>query len=161
MQQQMHWQAKSGIESISLQALERAWHMWTCKGGLPSRSLFDPMDFPDLLPWLILGEIADEPNAARPYDILFRYVGRELALYFNAANLTRMHLGELGAPFTERWFAVYDAPIRSSAPCYFSGAPFGTGYEYVPLEILALPFAKVAAPEIGFVLTAFARMEIA
>jgi hypothetical protein len=160
MRQQIEWNAAGTVESAALSALERAWHGWTTRdAAMPSRALFDPMDFPELLPWMLLGEIVERPNAARAYDVLFRYVGRELAIYFEAPGLTRMHLSELGAPYDERWFAVHDAPLRGKAPSYFRGAPLGTEYDYVPLEILTLPLGKVDLPQIGFVLCAFARLE--
>ncbi|MBI2255253.1 MAG: hypothetical protein HYU58_11585 [Proteobacteria bacterium] len=162
MQQQVHWQAAQGAESTALRGLEAAWAGWGQGGRLPSRALFDPMDFPDLLPWMVLGEVV--PPAAktmRGYDILLRYLGSEFERYFKAGSLTRIHISDVGAPYTERWFAVYDAVIAKQRPLYFTGAPFGTGYEYLPLEMLALPLAKIDTPDIGFVLFAFARLEIA
>jgi hypothetical protein len=159
MQQQMHWQETTRISTDALLALENAWRGWASDGQLPSRALFDPMDFPELLPWMLLGEITAPTAGPRSYDVMFRYLGSEFERYFKASNLTRAHLSSIGAPYTERWFAVYDAVMRRQQPHYFTGAPFGTGYEYLPLEMLALPLAKTDAPETGFVLCAFARLE--
>jgi hypothetical protein len=160
MQQQMHWQETTRISTGALQALEIAWRGWGKDGQLPSRALFDPMDFPELLPWMLLGEITAPVAGPRRYDVMFRYLGSEFERYFKASSLTRAHLSSVGAPYTERWFAVYDQVMRRQQPHYFTGAPFGTGYEYLPLEMLALPLAKTDAPEIGFVLCAFARLEV-
>ncbi len=160
MQQQMHWLAADEIKTEALQALEAAWRNWRRDTPLPARGLFDPMDFPELLPWMLLGEIVPAKAAkTRAYDVMFRYLGSEFERYFKASKLNRAFLSDIGAPYTERWFAVYDAVTSLQAPHYFTGAPFGTGYEYLPLEMLALPFAKVDASEIGFVLCAFARLE--
>jgi len=161
MQQQMQWQEVKGIKTAGLQVLETAWRGWSRGGALPSRSLFDPMDFPELLPWMLLGEITSPAvGTKRSYDVMFRYLGREFERYFNASNMTRVHLSGVGAPYTERWFAVYDSVMRQQQPHYFTGSPFGTGYEYLPLEMLALPLAKAEVPEVGFVLCAFGRLEI-
>jgi len=161
MQQQVHWQAAHGLESVALKGLEAAWAGWGQSGCLPSRTLFDPMDFPDLLPWMVLGEVVPATaKTARRYDVLLRYLGSEFERYFKAGSLTRLRISDVGAPYTERWFAVYDAVVTKQHPLYFRGAPFGTGYEYLPLEMLALPFAKTDAPEIGFVLFAFAKLDV-
>ena len=157
------WKKKAAIESVPLQGLEAAWHNWATAGGMPSRDVFDPMNFPEILPWMILAELVDKPNEARPYDMYFRYIGTEFARYFNAHAVTRMLLSEVGPPYTERWFAVADVVKKAKAPRYFKGAPFGTGYEYIALEMLALPFTRADAPaesqDTGFILCAFARTE--
>lgn len=164
MQQQMHWQETTRISTDALCALETAWRGWGDGGQLPARQRFDPMDFPELLPWMLLGEIVPLPAGQRSYDVMFRYLGSEFERYFKASSLNRAHLSTVGPPYTERWFAVYDAVMRRPQPHYFTGAPFGTGYEYLPLEMLVLPFAKTDAAAsgsgIGFVLCAFARLEL-
>ncbi|WP_303977934.1 PAS domain-containing protein [Dongia mobilis] len=152
------WKKKEALDSPALLALEAAWRDWATADGLPKRACFDPVDFPLVLPWLILGEFIDQPNETRQYDVFFRYIGTEFAHYFQAQALTRMNLSEVGPPYAERWFAVADAARKAMAPCYFRGAPFGTGFEYISLEMLALPFAKEEG-ELGFVLFAFARTE--
>lgn len=152
------WKKKAGIDQPALQGLEAAWRGWAREDGIPLRSRFEPMHFPDALPWMILAEIMDQPNEARSYDMYFRYIGTEFARYFNAQSVTRMLLSEVGAPYTERWFAVADAVRKATAPCYFKGAPFGTEYDYIALEMLALPFAKEPG-KVGFVLCSFARTE--
>lgn len=157
------WKKKADIESVPLRNLETAWRSWAPEGSMPSRDLFDPMHFPEVLPWMILAELVDKPNEARPYDMYFRYIGTEFARYFNAQSVTRMLLSEVGPPYIERWFAVADAVKKAKAPRYFKGAPFGTGYEYIALEMLALPFTRPEATpgstEVGFILCTFARME--
>lgn len=152
------WKKKSGIDSAALIALEAAWRAWAQEDSLPRRDRFDPMHFPTILPWMVLGEITDNPNTVRPYDVLYRYIGTEFAHYFQAQSITRMMLSDIGPPYAERWFAVNDAARKAKAPCYFKGAPFGTDYEYVSLEMLALPFARESG-ELGFVLCALARTE--
>jgi hypothetical protein len=129
--------------------------------ALPQRMLFDPMDFPTVLPWMSLNEIVDQANDTRPYDIMIRYIGRELALYFASPSATRRMLSGVGPPYAERWFSVFDAVRTTTAPCYFQGAPLDTGYDYVSLEMLVLPFAREKYGELAFVLCAFARVEAA
>jgi hypothetical protein len=152
------WKKKTELDSAALQALEAAWRDWAVQDGLPRRSRFDPMHFPDLLPWIILSELTDRPNDKPPYDMYFRYIGTEFARYFNAQAVTRMHLSEVGQPYADRWFAVGDAVRKALVPCYFTGAPLGTGYEYITLDMLALPLAKDDG-KIGFILFSFARTE--
>jgi hypothetical protein len=152
------WKKKTAIESPALLALESAWRNWAGEDGIPKRARFDPANFPLILPWMILGELADKANDTRPYDVFFRYIGTEFAHYFQAQATTRMHLSEVGPPYAERWFAIADAALKTKAPCYFSGAPIGTGFEYIALEMLALPFAREDGA-IGFVLCAFSRTE--
>src|SRR5262245_56270635 len=134
MQQQMHWHKAEQLKTAALHALENAWRGWSKRGLLPSRALFDPMDFPELLPWMLLGEITPAATTGpRPYDVMFRYLGSEFERYFKASKLSRAFLSGVGAPYTERWFAVYDAVTAKQVPHYFTGAPFGTGYVYLPL----------------------------
>lgn len=155
----MQWLPKAAVASPALRALEDTWRGWSLNGALPLRASFDPLDFATLLPWMLFAEIVDAaPNVtAIPYDMLIRYVGREFAYYFSARQERRL-LSELEQPYLARWFAVYDAPRRSLAPCYFEGRPIGTGHDYMTLEILALPFDRLPG-EIGFVLCSFARVE--
>lgn len=152
------WKETTGIKAAALLALESAWHQWAAADGMPRRDRFDPMHFPEILPWLLLGEIVDKATDTRPYNVFFRSVGTEFATYFRAQAITRVHLSDVGEPYAERWFLVSDAVRRAKAPCYFKGAPSGTGYEYIALEMLALPLARDDG-EIGFLLCAFARLE--
>lgn len=96
----MHWQPRAKIDDPALRALEAAWEGWLRPGGLPSRAMFDPMDFPQLLPWMVLAEIVDHTNTIRSYDVMFRYLGREFERYFNAANMARVHLSHVGPPIS-------------------------------------------------------------
>jgi hypothetical protein len=152
------WQPRPEIDSPQLGALLTAWRKWAEEDRIPLRSRFDPFEFPPILPLMILGEITDQPNHARPYDVMFRYIGSQFSTFFDAGKVTRARLSEIGPPFDERWFAVADAVIAAAAPCYFQGAPLGTAYAHVSLEMLALPFARRGG-EIGFVLNAFARLD--
>lgn len=152
------WKKKPGIDAPALKALEAAWCAWAQEDSLPRRDRFEPMNFPAILPWMVLGEIVDTANAVRPYDMLYRYIGTEFAHYFQAQSVTRMMLSEIGQPYAERWFAVTDAARKAKAPCHFKGAPFGTDYEYISLEMLVVPLAG-AEGQVSFVLSALARTE--
>jgi hypothetical protein len=154
----LHWQPKPGIESPALLELLETWREWAKADGLPKRARFDPIDFPPLLPWIILGEIIGRPTGSRDYDVYYRYIGTEFAHYFAAGSTTRMHLSEVGHPYTERWFATADAVLAAGEPCCFIGAPYGTDHDYLNFEMLALPFARDDG-EIGFVMSAFARLQ--
>lgn len=151
----LHWQAKSGLESNSLKELLETWEQWAKADGVPRRGRFDPIDFPSLLPWIVLGEILAQPNDSRDYDVYYRYIGTEFAHYFAAGSTTRMNLSAVGYPYTERWFAIADAVQSAKGPCYFTGAPYGTDHDYMNLEMLALPFSRDNG-DIGFVMCAFA-----
>lgn len=150
------WRPKSGVESPHLRALLAAWQNWARADGMPRRTRFDPFEFPPLLPLMILAEIIDQPNPARGYDVMYRYIGSEFSTFFDAGKVTRARLSEIGPPFDERWFAVADSVISAAAPGFFEGAPYGTAYEHVSLEMLALPLARPAGAT-GFILCALAR----
>lgn len=152
------WRPRSGIASPHLGALLGAWRNWAGEDVIPQRSRFDPFEFPAILPLMILGEVTDQPNHARPYDLMFRYIGSQFSTFFDAGKVTRARLSEIGPPFEERWFAVADAVMAAAAPCCFEGAPYGTTYEHVLLEMLALPLARPSG-EIGFIIAAFARID--
>lgn len=161
---ELHWQPIKQIQSQSLHRLLETWQQWAIEDGIPYRRRFDPADFPTLLPWIVLGEIVERPNETRNYDILYRYLGTQFTQFFAAGSTTRMHLSEVGPPYTERWFTMTDRVLTARAPCFFGGAPYGTEYDYLNLEMLALPFARDPgqdkAGETGFVMSAFARQAI-
>ncbi|MBL8709342.1 MAG: PAS domain-containing protein [Rhodospirillaceae bacterium] len=150
------WQPKPGVESPHLRTLLAAWRGWAREDGMPRRTRFDPFEFPPLLPLMVLAEIIDQPSPTRAYDVMYRYIGSEFSTFFDAGKVTRARLSEIGPPFDERWFAVADPVMAAASPCFFEGAPYGTAYEHVSLEMLALPLARPAG-ETGFILCAFAR----
>lgn len=159
-QSKTEWRARSVLACPGLYKLQAAWRGWAAAGTIPSRALFDPFEFPTLLPLMLLAEVIDVPNAARPYDMLYRYVGTDFSTFFDSGKVTRARLSDIGAPFDERWFAVSDAVLKAKEPCYFIGNPIGTAYAHVSLEMLALPLARPEGPsdEVGFVLSAFSRV---
>lgn len=154
------WRAQPTLASPGLYKLQSAWHEWSLAGRIPSRASFDPFEFPTLLPLMLLSEVIDEPNAIRPYDMLYRYVGTDFSTFFDSGKVTRARLSNIGAPFDERWFAVSDAVLKAKGPCYFIGNPIGTVYAHVGLEMLALPLARPDGPAdtVGFILCALSRV---
>ncbi|TDQ83159.1 hypothetical protein A8950_1444 [Dongia mobilis] len=150
------WHPQPGPQDSGLHHLEKAWRDWAREDGLPFRPRFDPMAFPKLLQWMMLGEIVDRPNDTRPYDVLGRYLGREIEHYFATANFTRRHLSEVGPVYAERWFGVIDQAIAARAPICFHGSPYRTGFDFIRLEMLTLPFAR-SQHEVGYILFAMAR----
>lgn len=150
------WQKQPELKDPGLTTLDEAWQDWARMDGLPLRERFDPMAFPKLLQWMMLGEIVKLPNETRPYDVLGRYLGTEIEHYFSAANFTRRHLSEVGTVYAERWFSVVDQVIVARAPICFHGAPYQTGFDFVRVEMLVVPLTRDGAG-VDFILFAMAR----
>lgn len=150
------WHTRAGPNDPGLVMLEEAWRDWARQDGMPARDRFDPMAFPKLLQWMMLGEIVQRSNETRPYDVMGRYLGTEVEHYFSVASFTRRHLSEVGPAYAERWFSVVDQVIAARAPICFHGSPYQTGFDFIRVEMLVLPFARVSEAA-DFILFAMAR----
>jgi hypothetical protein len=75
------WHSKAALERPELTELLGKWREWARPGSIPLRPQFDPVDFPRLLPWMVLAEIAtDQPE----FDARMRYMGSEIVHFFNS-----------------------------------------------------------------------------
>jgi len=136
-----------------LQEMLVAWHRWPKDGRLPRRNAFDPVDFPRLLPWMLLFEFEPHANRHRDYDMLFRYIGTSLADTLQSQGLTGTYISALPDPFPERWFPSFDRLRREAKPLTVRGKPYLIGKTYWQFELLYLPFARNApanADEVAF-----------
>jgi hypothetical protein len=147
------WHDKATLERPELLGLLKQWQGWACLEPLPLRKRFDPVDFPKLLPWIVLAEILhDRPQ----FDARFRYLGTEIVHNFKSANLTGTRVSDLEPIFARRWSEVGEKVVAVRAPQFFHGAPFLVDKAFLKLEMLALPLSKTGE-KVDFVVLAMAR----
>jgi hypothetical protein len=128
----------------TLREMLAAWQAWPKDGRLPRRSAFDPVDFPRLLPWMLLFEVEARPNRHRDYDMLFRTVGSSFSETLQAAGLTGTYLSDLPDPYPERWFPGFDRLRDGRKPIAVRGKPYLLDKTYLQFELLYLPLARNA-----------------
>ena len=146
--------------AAELQTLLTAWHTWPKDGRLPRRDRFDPVDFPRLLPWMMLFEFEPRANRIHDFDLLFRYVGSALADTLQSQGLTGTYLSALPDPFPQRWFPSFDRLRQNGTPFAVRGKPYLVDKTYLKFELLYLPLARNApgdADEVAFNLTCMHR----
>jgi hypothetical protein len=139
LEAESRWHSKDALEQPALIDLHRRWQEWGSTEAIPLRPQFDPVDFPKVLPWLVLAEfIAGGPAL----DATIRYIGSEIVHYFDSQHLTGMRLSDLDPVFVARWSQVGEQVIAARAPQFFAGTPYMVGREYLRLEMLALPLSR-------------------
>jgi hypothetical protein len=148
------WQGKSTLDQGELRDLVATWRGWSAAAPLPLRERFDPIDFPKLLPWIVLMEILPE---AAEFDARIRYVGTEIVHYFNSENITGKALSDLGPIYWKRWADVGRQVSDARAPLYFQGSPFMVGKAHVDFEMLVLPLSKTGET-VDFLIMALSRL---
>lgn len=142
------------MDRPELRDLETTWRAWAETEPLPLRARFDPVDFPGLLPWIVLMEILPE---VPEFDARMRYVGSEIVHYFDGEHMTGKTLSNLGAIYWDRWADVGRQVVEARGPCRFQGAPFMVDKAHVALELLALPLSRTGAT-VDFLILAFSRL---
>jgi hypothetical protein len=146
------WNSKTELASpLLLQLLER-WRDWAKTDSLPMRARFDPIDFPRLLPWVILAEIL--PEAPR-FDARLRYLGSEIVHFFQSENLTGTLVSDLPTPYDQRWSDVGERAMAARGPLFLEGKPYQVDLSFVPFEILVLPLSKTGG-SVDFLILALA-----
>lgn len=139
MQEESQWHGKAALEQPALIELHHRWQDWAKAEAIPLRTQFDPVDFPRLLPWLVLAEfIAGAPTL----DATIRYIGSEIVHSFDSQHLTGKRLSDLDPVFVARWSDVGEKVISARAPQFFAGAPYLVDRAYLKLEMLALPLSR-------------------
>ena len=147
------WHSKARLEQAELLGLLEQWQGWARLEPVPLRKRFDPVDFPKLLPWIILAEVLND----RPqFDARFRYLGTEIVHNFKSANLTGTRVSDLAPIFARRWAEVGEKVVAARAPQFLHGAPFMVDKAFLKLEMLALPLSK-KGETVDFVVLAMAR----
>lgn len=154
IQENPRWHGKATLDHAALRGLAATWQGWAKNAPVPMRERFDPVDFPKLLPWIVLAEILPE---ATGFDARVRYVGSEIVHYFNSEHITGQSLSDLGPVYWDRWADVGRQVVDSRAPRYFQGAPFMVGKAHVDFEMLVLPLSKSGAA-VDFLIMAFSRL---
>jgi hypothetical protein len=146
------WHSKAALVRPELINLLGKWHGWAAVESIPLRTQFDPIDFPRLLPWMVLTEVlVDSPR----FDARIRYIGSEFGHYFNSENLTGTRLGDQEPTFVSRWSEVGEKVVAARAPQFFHGAPFMVDKAFAHFEMLALPLSKTGQA-VDFVIVAIA-----
>ena len=154
IQENPRWHGKAALDQDALRDLAATWRNWAETAPLPLRERFDPVDFPKLLPWIVLMEILPE---VPEFDARMRYVGSEIVHYFDGDHMTGKALSDLGAIYWDRWAEVGKQVVDARAPCCFQGAPFMVGKAHVEFEMLVLPLSKTGAT-VDFLVMAFSRL---
>jgi hypothetical protein len=154
IQENPRWHGKAALERDALRDLTVIWQGWAKAGPLPLRDRFDPVDFPKLLPWLVLMEILPE---VQELDARIRYVGSEIVHYFNSDHITGKTLSDLGPIYWDRWADVGRQVVEARAPRYFQGAPFLVGKSHVDFEMAVLPLSK-RGKTVDFLILALSRL---
>ena len=155
MHEDPHWHRKIELADRGLHNLLNQWQNWAQSEPIPLRIRFDPVDFPRLLPWIILCEVLSAPPA---FDARVRYMGSEIVQNFNGQNCTGMRVSELEPVFARRWTDVGDKVVTARGAVFFEGRPFMVDKAFALFEMLALPLSK-AGESIDFLVLALARSE--
>ncbi|HJR22914.1 MAG TPA: PAS domain-containing protein [Dongiaceae bacterium] len=145
------WHSKAALERPELANLLETWRRWAAVQSIPLRPQFDPIDFPRLLPWMVLAEVLSDA----PFDARIRYLGSEFVHYFDSGSLTGKRLSDLEPVFVKRWSEVGEKVVAARTPQFFHGAPFMVDKAFVQFEMLALPLSK-AGQAVDFVILAMA-----
>ena len=135
--------------ATALREMLAAWRRWPKEGRLPRRSAFDPVDFPRLLPWMLLFEYEPRPNRYREYDMLLRYIGSSFGDTLQSQGLTGTYISALPDPFPERWFPSFDRLRQDAKPIAVRGKPYLVDKTYLQFELLYLPLARNAPGDAG------------
>jgi len=119
--------------------ISRVYEYWRerCRDGvLPSRADIEPLDLVDVLPHLILVDVAHEP-----FEMRYRLVGTWICEHGGrdptGENLEAAH-------FSSNWEKTrdeYRRAIDNGAPVFASARPIDAGKEFVPINRVFLPLA--------------------
>jgi hypothetical protein len=108
-------------------------------GKLPGRQHIDPLEIPDLLPYLMLVDVVPQPDGSARYRI--RLAGTAVVGIQGADNTGRyveeVLTGEEGAAIVSN----YNEIVRSRRPQFRHGAVATHGREHVLYERVAFPLA--------------------
>ena len=83
------WRSAAAVERPELLELLKKWQDWAREESIPLRPRFDPIDFPRLLPLMVLVDVLSE---APGFHARMRYIGSEFVHYFDSGNLTGKNL---------------------------------------------------------------------
>lgn len=127
-----------GVEELQSPMVRRIWDWWIASGrsGVPDRAEFDPENFKDLLPNILICDVEDSP-----FRIRYRLVGTRIA-EATGFNITGRYLDELlptepEAPWQDLYLSSYKTrvPAIGNSTCTTtSGALFTHEYGLFPLR---------------------------
>jgi hypothetical protein len=109
-------------------------------GMLPGRQHIEPLEIPDLLPWIMLVEVTAQVNAEPRYRI--RLVGTEV-VDIQGVDGTGKYVEEvLNRAEAATIVQGYGEIIRSHVPSYREGVVATVGREHVHYRRMAFPLAR-------------------
>ncbi len=108
-------------------------------GKLPGRQHIDPLEIPDLLPFMMLIDVVRQQAGPSRYRL--RLVGTEVVGIQGGDNTGRYVEDVLTAEEGEGIRQGYDEIVRSKQPEYRSGVVATPGREHVAYERVAFPLA--------------------
>jgi len=108
-------------------------------GRLPGRQHIDPLEIPDLLPFLMLLDVV--PQAPAPARYRIRLVGTEVVSIQGADHTGRFTDEVLTAEEGASIVGSYEEILRSHRPQYRHGTVATPGREHIVYERVAFPLA--------------------
>jgi len=116
---------------------------WLAKkpgSGLPARADFDPVDFPNIIPWVLMLDVVPTSSAPR---YRFRLFGTGLVKRAGK-DLTGLYLEDAFPESQQQayFFDAVDLVIRDAEPVGYLGHSMILGREYIQVVGLLLPLAS-------------------
>ena len=109
----------ASIDSLDEPLLAELYVYWSSRRGerfAPARSDIDPVDIPQLLPYIALSEIVEDGNGGRRFR--YRLAGTQIEAHFGC-SLTNRYLDELKhGSYLDYITGLYDRLIAEKAPVY-------------------------------------------
>ena len=129
-------------ETLENPRLIQFYEYWLSKfdgNNLPSRQDIDPLDFPELMPSILIVDVVPEGGVRR---YCFRLFGTE-HVEFNQRDLTGKFVDEVfSAEDTRKVHDAYDSIIETRTPHHWRSNIMLAGREFIHYERLMLPLAS-------------------
>ncbi len=107
-------------------------------GKIPGRQHLDPLDIPDLLPWVNLVEVAREGDEFR---YRHKLVGTAIAEYFGRDSTGRWYHEIYDDKTLEELYRVNGAIVRDKEPHYWDSAIPVSGRQFLNYRRVICPLA--------------------
>lgn len=110
-------------------------------GSLAGRQHIEPTEIPDLLPWIMLIDVVQQPNGIPRYRI--RLVGTEVVAIQGSDGTGKFVEDVLNDPSgAAAIIEGYHEIVQSREPEYRKGVVATEGREHVPYRRIAFPLAR-------------------
>lgn len=128
----------------------------TAPGRLPGRQHIEPTEIADLLPWLMLVDVIEQPSGGTRYRI--RLVGTEVVAIQGSDGTGRFVDDVLNDGNAAAIIDGYNDIVCSRRPQYHEGVVATQGRDHVPYRRIAFPLARDGA-HVDMLLFVFVRDE--